>query len=144
MAAINEIRLNAGTTPILHAAIYIYPGVIRKLRQKRIIIGKMSAEQVSRLAANVIYGMSEVFPSRFPQIQVLASINPDNKTADVVYVGDHRSCVSLKSAYINDVKDINKQALEGGGQPSSKPVESRSTIFSGPQGSIVKVTKLYH
>lgn len=49
------------------------------------------------------------------------------------YLGKHDNLGSIKSIYINDIEDINKQSLEGGGFPSSNRVGSRSTKISEPQ-----------
>ncbi|MDO5561793.1 MAG: hypothetical protein Q4G02_03430, partial [bacterium] len=99
---------------------YVHPNVIEKLQSKRIDIGKMTPDQVADVAYSALYNNnSKVLSTRFPHIQASTKFNSDGVTANTAYIGEYQGDGSVKSVYINDIGDINKQSLEGGGQPSS-------------------------
>lgn len=95
---INKIRLLNDQLPITQQSIYIYPNVIKKLQDKRIIIGKMSPEEVADLAYNAIHNNhGRVFKSRFPNIQQLITIK--EKVSHIAFVSEFNEIISLKSVY---------------------------------------------
>ncbi len=120
LSQINQLRAKNNLPPIQDGNLLIHPKVIEKLKEKRINLGKMSADQVADVLYSATYNNdSKVFSTEFPHIQALAKFNSNGKTANTAYIGEHAKKGSIKSAYINDIADINKQALEGGGYPSS-------------------------
>ena len=111
LAKLNAIRLQNGVQQIKEPDIYIYRSVIEKLRRKRLKTGHMKSQSLARIAFSALFNRRcIVLPSRFPHIQVCATIRADGQTANAVYIGEYKGCCSIKSIYINDLKDILKQA----------------------------------
>lgn len=140
---LNRLRVKLGVQIICRRDIFIYSGVIKKLRSHRLILDRMSVEQVISIATSAMFDVkSMIVQTRFSHIQAFVLPRDDGVTVNVVYVGEYQGGVSLKSIYINDLKDINKQALEGGRQPSSNPSDLAPPIFTSFKALVVKVSVL--
>ncbi|MBQ6449439.1 hypothetical protein IJJ08_00855 [bacterium] len=113
---INAIRESSKIPAIAHNTLVIYPRVCQKLYHKRLNQDRYLLTQLASIAASCLFDPeSRATSTRFRHIQALVKTNDDHKTANVVYLSEYKGKISLKSVYINYLKDIIKQSLEGGG-----------------------------
>ena len=117
---LNKIRDETGVALIENGSLLVHPRVQEHLRVKRMGLDGMRAKKVADLLFSAVHNRSScVLRTRHPHIQVLVKFNRDGKTANVAYIGEHQSKGSVKTTYIKSLRDINKDALEGGDLPSS-------------------------
>ncbi len=130
---LNSFRLRSGVPIIDTPAIYIYPNVINKIIFKRVQIGHMSIQSVVHVADQAIFlPQAQILPSRFPHIQLLASLK-DNNSANCVYIGSYKQAISIKVSASTTSKTLTNRSWRAADNSHRITDGSRSTNFSEPQ-----------
>ena len=98
LAQINALRKKNSQTPITSNEIYIYVGVILKLRDKRIYVDHLTPYQVADIAYSAVHNRkSRVLQSKYPHIQVV--VKTKEGLSYLAFISEHKTTVSLKSTY---------------------------------------------
>lgn len=149
LQAFNKIMTERNQDTVNNPYVLVYPNVISKLRDKRIIQGGSTPEQVSDMAFSAIHNTdSKILPSKYPHIATSAKFNGDN-TIPNANLAIYNDAISLKSVYprrtsqiIDDITKnppLNKVDVMGnldGGEESivgSTQSASGSSPFSARQ-----------
>ena len=149
LQAFNKIMAERNQDVINNPDVLVYPNVISKLRDKRIIQGGSTPEQVSDMAFSAVHNTdSKILPSKYPHIATSAKFNGDN-TIPNANLAIYNDAISLKSVYprrtsqiIDDITKnppLNKVDVMGnldGGEESivgSTQSASGSSPFSARQ-----------
>lgn len=115
---LNKIRTRLGKPLLEGEELYVFPRVIKKFRELRIELDKMTPDEVADIAYSAVHGTrSKVLESKYPQNQAIVSFRKD--LSNLAIIGQARNkMTSLKSAYPKETERI-RQALGGGGFPPS-------------------------
>ena len=149
LQAFNKIMTDRNQNTVNNPYILVYPNVISKLRDKRIVQGGSTPEQVSDMAFSAVHNTdSKILPSKYPHIATSAKFNGDN-TIPNANLAIYNDAISLKSVYprrTNQIVDditknppLNKVDVMGnldGGEESivgSTQSASGSSPFSARQ-----------
>ncbi len=149
LQAFNKIMTERNQDTVNNPYVLVYPNVISKLRDKRIIQGGSTPEQVSDMAFSAVHNTdSKILPSKYPHIATSAKFNGDN-TIPNANLAIYNDAISLKSVYprrtsqiIDDITKnppLNKVDVMGnldGGEESivgSTQSASGSSPFSARQ-----------
>lgn len=149
LQAFNKIMTDRNQDTVNNPYILVYPNVISKLRDKRIVQGGSTPEQVSDMAFSAVHNTdSKILPSKYPHIATSAKFNGDN-TIPNANLAIYNDAISLKSVYprrTNQIVDditknppLNKVDVMGnldGGEESivgSTQSASGSSPFSARQ-----------
>lgn len=149
LQAFNKIMTERNQDIVNNPYILVYPNVISKLRDKRIVQGGSTPEQVSDMAFSAVHNTdSKILPSKYPHIATSAKFNGDN-TIPNANLAIYNDAISLKSVYprrtsqiIDDITKnppLNKVDVMGnldGGEESivgSTQSASGSSPFSARQ-----------
>lgn len=149
LQAFNKIMTERNQDIVNNPYILVYPNVISKLRDKRIVQGGSTPEQVSDMAFSAVHNTdSKILPSKYPHIATSAKFNGDN-TIPNANLAIYNDAISLKSVYprrTNQIVDditknppLNKVDVMGnldGGEESivgSTQSASGSSPFSARQ-----------
>lgn len=98
MNKINDLRAIHGLKAVTGSSIYVYPNVIKKLRDKRVHLEKLTPDQVADIAFSAVHNTcSKIIQSKYPQIQALIKSGTD--LSNLAFIGEYKDAFSIKSSY---------------------------------------------
>jgi len=138
--ALNMLRHSLCIPQFSSAQIWLYPNVVKKLQAKRLQTDKREPVKIAHdIIDTLMSEYSRVLPSRYQHIQSLDLMKPDKRKSMVVYLAKFGHGISLKSAYLQESRDINKFASGGAVQPpmnsASKGENAATSVIPGTRSS---------
>lgn len=107
--ALNEIRAEEGVPPFVDDNLLIPGGVVKKLYEKRIVTGRMSADEVAEMLINVFHKDADfASPTYYPHIQALGKFR--EHMVELGFIAPHSKTgrPAVKSIYLKEISRLEK------------------------------------
>lgn len=134
--SLNAIRTEEGVSLLEGDNLIIPANVVKKLHEKRMLEGHMSADDVGQLLLNVFHRDADIASStKYPHIQAVVALRKDLSEIGFIGRNDKTGETVIKSVYYEKTpkvhkrlggdgsRSVKKEALDSGGRGVPHPVD---------------------